>query len=303
MRKTLYIAAILWIVFQSCQKDEKDPNFVGKADEAARPYIDNFFREASNRGVFLPVSKENITCEFWNFPERNAVTNGNIIGIDKTFWDNTTEDEKEQTIFHELGHMQFGRKHIFNRHGNGEWKSMMHGFPGIRFLGIRRLYYINELFNPGDTIAPYTDSVGVQHVINAITSQYEYKSNELAGVRLNDSGNFKIEITIHSTPADTSKLRGLIWDKKEVVKRGIGIRGNQVFIYRSNMNYDFISNQKTIPDGVNLIEIQKYNNMLSYYLNGEFIFFHEFDGYEGGDIEFTNPKYPDEKVKIIYFNQ
>lgn len=44
-------------------------------------------------------------CELWSDGKRT-------IRIDKTYWSTASDDEKEQTVFHELGHCALYLKHI-----------------------------------------------------------------------------------------------------------------------------------------------------------------------------------------------
>jgi hypothetical protein len=63
---------------------------------------------------------------------------------------------KEDLIFHELGHGLLSRNHLNSTLENNEWKSLMCGGTkvnnrswNINYRGIRRSYYIDELFDEG----------------------------------------------------------------------------------------------------------------------------------------------------------
>ena len=75
--------------------------------------------------------------------------------INKSVWQEGFEDYKTRLIFHELGHCELDRRHRNDRFSNSVWKSLMRGDPlnqaerqiPVPFIGFRKQYYIDELFN------------------------------------------------------------------------------------------------------------------------------------------------------------
>ena len=95
------------LMLASCGK--VDPNRVTVVDEAFIPYISRFEAE-------IEVSADGIDMNFSDLK-------GNIVGvcevgwkersvlIDKEFWDSSSESEKEELIYHELGHCAMNLDH------------------------------------------------------------------------------------------------------------------------------------------------------------------------------------------------
>jgi hypothetical protein len=71
-----------------------------------------------------------------------------IVTIDQTFWNNTTEDLKQELIDHELGHCILNRQHRNDLLPNGNPSSIMNAYlfdPNV--IKSNNNYYQNELVN------------------------------------------------------------------------------------------------------------------------------------------------------------
>ena len=79
--------------------------------------------------------------------------------FDRRYWDHSTPIEREELVFHELGHCALNRDHIEgmdNLLGKSQPKSIMNPYilPADDYLRMRD-YYISELFNgAGDAEQP-----------------------------------------------------------------------------------------------------------------------------------------------------
>ena len=164
MRFFSVILFVLILFFSSC----KDPNEY-RVDTEFTPYLQRFEDSASVRGKSFDVTHTGLIVEFGDLKD-------NVVGlthyedpiriqIDRTYWNAISSTAgadlmKEDLIFHELGHGLLGRSHINSTLENGDWKSIMCGGDkvanrpwNINYKGIRRSYYINELFDES-TSAP-----------------------------------------------------------------------------------------------------------------------------------------------------
>jgi hypothetical protein len=88
-----------------------------------------------------------------------------MITIDSGRWLNLTDDEREEVIFHELGHCVYLRDHTQKRLPNGEANSLMfqiwnydknvfYPTTAVLYKGLRKKHYIDEMFN--ENTAPPT---------------------------------------------------------------------------------------------------------------------------------------------------
>src|ERR1035437_9451238 len=107
---------------------------------------------------------------------------------------------KEDLIFHELGHGLLKRDHLNLTLENGDWKSIMCGGDkvgtrswNINYKGIRRNYYIDELFDE-NTPAPdfssnmfLADSTGFKKALSL-----DFNTVKTAGWSLGEDANHKL---------------------------------------------------------------------------------------------------------------
>lgn len=171
MMRIVLITSIAFLFF-SC---EKEKIFEYSVDPAFEKYVEQFFVEASLRGVSL--KRENLIIEFTNSPTNDfcgQCTKGNNgtqtqrkikIQNNRTCWSERFEENKETLIFHELGHCFLDRGHFDEYFEDGSPKSIMTTFDEAPFSRCiydfdggndsslsscnkidRRTYYIDELF-------------------------------------------------------------------------------------------------------------------------------------------------------------
>lgn len=154
----LFFLLLVVIIFSSCN----DPNEY-RVDSAFTRYLARFEAEASSRNISLDINNTGLIIEFASLKNGNAglthFENPVRIEIDRTYWNAIGLKEggelmKEQLIFHELGHGVLKRDHLNQVLENNEWKSIMCGGTkinnrswNVNYKGLRRDYYIDELFN------------------------------------------------------------------------------------------------------------------------------------------------------------
>ncbi len=158
MKFTFYLPFFIVLLLFSC----KDPNEYRVASDFAE-YLNRFETEAAKRDKHFDLKNTGLIIEYANLKNDyiglTHYENPIRIEIDKTYWHDiaTVADVdllRESLIFHELGHGLLNRGHINTILENGDWKSIMCGGTkvdnkswNINYHGIRRDYYINELFD------------------------------------------------------------------------------------------------------------------------------------------------------------
>lgn len=187
------------LVFSSC-KDPKEYN----VNSAFTDYLQRFEAEGAKRGHTFDPQATGLIIEFGNLKDNTAgLTHYEKpirIEIDKTYWNDISSSAgadlmKEDLLFHELGHGLLNRDHLNTTLENGDWKSIMCGGTkvnnrswNINYRGIRRQYYIDELFNES-TPAPDFSSNQLAVDTTGFTTQVSlnFNSPSQAGWRLMDS--------------------------------------------------------------------------------------------------------------------
>ena len=152
----------------------KDPKEY-RIDSAFTDYLQRFETEAASRGHNFDPQSTGLIIEFANLTNNTAgLTHYETpirIEIDRTYWKDLTgkagEDlMKEDLLFHELGHGLLGRSHLNSTLDNGDWKSIMCGGTkvndrpwNINYRGVRRQYYIDELFNVESPVPDFSSII------------------------------------------------------------------------------------------------------------------------------------------------
>lgn len=158
----------LTLLLVACQKG---PGGIINVHPEFQIYVDRFVEEASKRGKKIDFEDTGLLIQFRSEvdKETGGVCKGNHhIEIELSIWEDLAEFEREGLIFHELGHCELDRRHLNDTLPNGEWRSRMRGAPlpdgksaVIHYIGDRREYYIDELFDsevPVPSFATYMPS-------------------------------------------------------------------------------------------------------------------------------------------------
>lgn len=171
MKKIIFL--LVSIVCFSCSKDEAVvPDYLDpqRFPLEIQPILKTFLAEGNKRGVYCDINKIK-RIEFKNDLFLNGISvsgyyshSNNVIYIDSaSFGYKLSDDSKERTIFHELGHGLLKRDHRDDLLSDNTAASIMHSSNGISYVTMpymtvsihyRRTYYIDELFNP-QTSLPY----------------------------------------------------------------------------------------------------------------------------------------------------
>lgn len=187
----LLIATAVAISAVSCKDSGSD---VHNVDAEFEPYIQKFFSDAERYNC--EIKDKNIVMKFAHLTDGKAgVTYMNrvptYIEIDIDAWKSMTGpnelNEKENLIFHEMGHGILRRYHLNDVLNNGDWKTMMCGdeLPNgrgsnINYRGMRKEYYIKELFTQTtevpawSTYVPDFSGLQEQTLLQATPGKPEY---------------------------------------------------------------------------------------------------------------------------------
>ncbi len=149
---------LLFLFLISCN----DPHEYLVDDEFTQ-YVAQFELQAELHGKTIDTETTGLIVEFADLKDNQAglchYEKPVRIQIDRSYWQAVSKSQnaelmKEELLFHELGHGILGRSHTNSTLENGDWKSVMCGGDkvsdrswNINYRGIRRKYYIDELFN------------------------------------------------------------------------------------------------------------------------------------------------------------
>lgn len=165
MKRIIYLLVVFFLFSGlTCYKDvviEEIP--IVSIDPDLQEYVDRFFNEATLRGKSL--SKENLEVVFkdigykycgYGYPSYPGNPGLRRVEIDTepNCWIERNDTEKENFMFHELGHALLNRSHLSNFLANGMSKSIMcsSDFCNVwdyynQYTIGTRSYYLDELFD------------------------------------------------------------------------------------------------------------------------------------------------------------
>lgn len=194
-----------------------------KVDDKFTEYIQRFQDEATKHGKNLDLINGGLIVEFADLKDGVAglchYEKPIRIEIDKTYWDAISKYAdadlmKENLLFHELGHGFLGRKHLNSTLENGDWESIMCGGDkvngrswNINYHGVRRAYYVDELFNESTAAPTYSslqlvaDTTGYSTVHNL-----NFNSQSQSGWQIKDTVSYSTSLTTDGKLKFQSKI-------------------------------------------------------------------------------------------------
>jgi len=151
--KAAMLLLVLAVSWNSCAKDD-GPEYL--VDAPMQEYFDRFEAEAALRGVVIDYEALKITGDIRIIATPNVIgqcihteAEPNTVVVDKFYWDDADDLEKEFLIFHELGHCALGRGHLDDSDGQGHCISIMTSGTGacdIVYTTMTREELLDELF-------------------------------------------------------------------------------------------------------------------------------------------------------------
>ncbi len=176
-KATLFLFITLTFSQLTCTKDA----FTGFIHPEMRPFIEDFIEEGKKRGVEFDIEdiESFLVNEFsvqegfsetacglgWYDYENTGRRRIEVLNLDRC-WGNRSRIEKENFMFHELGHAFLERDHIGSTLPNEYPKSIMcstdQGLDCSNFTIYHdtepmRTYYLDELFNENTPLPEYTN--------------------------------------------------------------------------------------------------------------------------------------------------
>ena len=213
--KFYILAFCCGIVFFTSCKDPKEYS----VDSSFTDYLQRFENEGAARGHQFDPKSKGLIIEFGDLSNNDAgLTHYETpvrIQIDRKYWAAISKTAgadlmKEDLIFHELGHGLLSRDHLNSTLENGDWKSIMCGGTAvnnrpwnINYRGIRRAYYLDELFKESTPTPVFAslvlpiDTTGYSKML-FLSFNTELKTD--AGWPITDDPT-------HSTSIDNGRLR------------------------------------------------------------------------------------------------
>lgn len=153
IRHTLLIA-VLALASIACgrQQNRSEVNLGSFA-----PYAERFQKTAAEQGVHVEI--DNLVIQFGELsnPRQNGLCELTAyqtptITIRQEIWDQMEDVDREELIFHEMGHCVLGREHTSVQTSDGIPESIMNPYRiSNSIYETNREYYISELFHPTTT--------------------------------------------------------------------------------------------------------------------------------------------------------
>ena len=166
-----YLIILALLTLSACAPTLKGEGL--KVDPAFSPYLTNFINQSYLVGK--PVSVNDLTIEFDPNIQSRVPTNSMVLGvcdqrtlsnsiisINPSFWKYASNADREQLLFHELGHCVLSRDHDTTRVGSidtnsGHALSIMYPYHmGTQAYTNNYDYYMKELFGAPRTVALYS---------------------------------------------------------------------------------------------------------------------------------------------------
>lgn len=284
---------LVCFLFLSCEDDT--PNYNVELD--FQEYVDRFIEEAAKRGKTIDFSDTGLSIQF-----REAVDteSGGVcylgqhrIEIEKFFWDDSNDAQREGLIFHELGHCELDRLHRNDLLPNGEWASRMRGDPipepqtiPINYSGTRQQYYTDELFDENTPLPDWASwTFAYDEVPDSNRTVLTYVPETVRefreALRTSFSSDFELEVEVKLGASE--KWVGMQWG-------GLEGKGSIVLVYRGSKRFyigsgnDIYGPMREIPtlellrgaEEFNKITLRKIGDIYRVFVNEEFIYWFDY---------------------------
>lgn len=153
-RYTAWWVVCLFVI--SCTPKEFDMDYSQATDPAILKYFDRFETEAMKYGLEIRLETKGVYGVFSNL-DNNKLGNCRYregeprkVSIDREYWQNTSDLDREYIVFHELGHCYLERGHDNSSDSGGYCRSIMHSAENkciLKYNANTRNAYLKELFS------------------------------------------------------------------------------------------------------------------------------------------------------------
>lgn len=288
MKQTILMLFLSLLIIR-CSDDNGGEIIINPAFNS---YVDSFIESGRVRGIDIDFSDTGLSIQFGEVDDQaaaecselgSAFDGSHRIIISEEYWNQIDDLEREVIIFHELGHCELGRIHDGQIFSNGDWKSIMRGFPisqkepAVYFLGTRKNYYLDELFNPSLPFPDWKDYSPAFDINIEKELVYEFSALESVGnLNFQELDQFLIDINISSFLENGDlvfRFGSFSFEKNYTVS--IQARSKRAIIFKLEnkgilnvMDLDkFISSTD-----ITSLRIKKNQDRIDVFLNGIFIY-------------------------------
>ena len=143
---------VAFLCFCGCTKEEPASTYL---DPAIQSYFDEFAAQGLLRGVVIDYHTSGVEGIFDDLGDgvngqcQHRSRGSDRVVVDRNYWNQSTDIEREFLIFHELGHCILDRTHLDNKTAQGECVSIMHSSArscNNTYGDSTRVRYLDELF-------------------------------------------------------------------------------------------------------------------------------------------------------------
>lgn len=173
----IFLALVILTLATACGPQPQPMRQAQNIDAALSPYLDKFLSSASDNGMTLNTSSLSMT--FSETMPPSSIPNSQVLAycqrssygqsvvVWTAYWNQTSVSNREQLIFHELGHCLLGLSHddttqpAFDYYGTPSYmpnapRSIMNTFHfGAGLYSGNRDAYLKQLFNPASSMPLY----------------------------------------------------------------------------------------------------------------------------------------------------
>ncbi len=245
------VIIFVWLFLINCRPPQ---DIQPTVDAELKPYYDSFITEALSHGYSADYLKNNATIKFGYVDAAHAgITyyQTNTIVIDSVYWRNYKNypNLKEFIMFHELGHLLLKRDHDYGVLSNGEFKSVMFSYDNnpspnsIYYWGIRRKYYIDELFNSNIALPEWAkkeyDPFPLASSNRQLVAAQEFSQSVALTNYLNTLPNAQCQIIENNSLLNvkTAKFLGFTFTNYNVMNMA-GLSQDKIDLMSKSTNYE-----------------------------------------------------------------
>jgi hypothetical protein len=311
MKKIIFL--IIIGTFLSCSEDYYDNSELNNSEFES--YLNSFLEEGIIRGYDYTNKTINFYFADIKGPDTNTVglcySGNKEIFIDREYWNNAREKDKERLIFHELGHCFLKRNHKNEKNINGECLSYMRGkfdCSSNLYSSLWRKYYLDELFDQNTELPEwYTISQeyeinynNILEIISIVDLNTDYYGTS---IDLNTKEKIVIEFTFKNWKESVNNRNAVLTDivfggyffgSAPLSEKGrIYILG-ELGGYFENNDYEFKENIK--------LTIRKKNKLVQFFVDERFIHAMEIESFNNNIVKASFDEPIDMDIKIFEYN-